>query len=1023
MSVSGLAPLVPHFQILRESLQGGCLTGKALSSLRILANHSFCAEAATIVNLAQKALQRHRLGHRDLLPDLRHLNHVFEVSGAPENWTPDSTLPGILKEAQESPDQFWTRRTPHSVILPGNRNLSLFITPEIFPPGNWTRTFLAGLLKTGNVERYQGRRGIELGTGSGVVAMSLLLSGAACMLGLDIHPDSPGVAGINACLNLPCDVRPNLVLQTSDLFDSLDPHFVYADFIVGCLPQVPQLRGKGISAREAADVYPGIGEPEDLFGFGLLARGLRQASSHLKEGGWVEFMVSGRMGLETALDLFRRHGFHPTVTHRTRIPQDADPPLESFAALEKNEGIRFQFYQSGSQQPLSAREAIAVEVDRSKIEHDLFVIRGDPYRWTERGAIRALFNPEGDLVPRKVGIGYTGDPGAEKADLRADIANHYEAVTGIRPSPEIVFVGPSVQELMATLLRAAVPQGELVAFAGKNFGRFHRVREVEDQYRYSQVGERWEKIESFITDSAPKVAVFNLTTQNYDDFAGLRRVAEAATRRGTLLVTAGRFPRRRTDEIYPLARLFQEIPTLAENLVVLNDLSRQLSLTQGLLSFALVPSRALYEAMVRWGEVTFSRAATLGQIAASLVFQRISAGRKAITGPSLPLRPVPGKTELLQGGEWSHYPTFQRHRKTHRDPIALDFGESEWPIPVMIQKGILEAVQEGGLRDLEIKMIGAARRYLEETRGIRGAEIISGGGVLPLQFAALRALTRRPDRLRVLVPDVAYDVHFPMIEAAGALAIRLNTKGCKIDLSHLRSLAEHLRDLVLLLIQPTNPGGKYYSLDEIRGIAVATKGRTIFADEVFGLTGTPSAGPRVSFDPIARKDPRGPRVVTFFGLSKEIGQAGGLRAGFAATSDRRLAQRIRDEVLAPIDPMATGASIAGFQNWRKITTLHRNFLEDRKRQLGQFLSEVGISFESAEGGFSFLADLSPLYGRTWQGTSVTRENIAEIFERAGVVIKPPGWGGTEQIRLVYSIQRLTDAINRIKSFLSELSPL
>lgn len=941
--------------------------------------------------IAQRAVALHRLGI-DIAPEIRHLLRVIDEAARGEPvWPPDRRLSevlslvrnGVVDGPEISPLVRFSARE--------GRDLKLFIPPSIFPPGNWTRTFADGLMKNGNRERYVGKSGIELGTGSGAIALSLLLEGARFLLGLDINPDASTTALINATLNLDPDERSHIVFTESDLLDAFESSY-RCDFVVGCIPQVVQAERAEVSPREAADVYPTTGEFEDLFGFGLLARALRQAQAHLNEGGWVEFVVSGRLGPEMGLELFARNGYHPTVTHSTHIPQDQDPPMSTFVALEEREGMPFRFYQNDDSRPISAHEASRYPPET--ISHDLFVIRGEPYRWRERKAVA-------NLLRKSRRIGYTGDPGREYGPLRRKIAEHYRAVTGIDVGIETVFIGPAVQDLFYNLARAAASPGESVVYTRRNYDRLARARENLSEMRHLAVGESFAEIAAAIEDRSPRLAVFNLTTRERENFDGLKRIARAAAKNGTRLVTAGLFHRRSREGDYPIARLLREMPGAAEHLIVLNDLSRRYSLSTGRLSYALIPDPALYQAMVHQGEATYSRAALLAQHAAERVMRRTPAASRTVASLRVSEKEPP--------------------RFRHPDPIRIDFGESEFVPPIEMAEAIETALRELGGRDLEREAVEAAHQYLRESRGIEGVEIVPGPGVLPLQAATLRALTRlwneTPD---VFGPQVGYEVHFPMVEAAGGRLRTVPTFETKITGATLRKSSREAASLhpVLLLTQPTNPGGQFYSEGEILALGEAVPGSTLLSDEVFGLTGkrgTPLHSPQALF-----QGKKGPRVVTFFGLSKEFGQAGGLRAGFAAMDDAELARAIRRELLTPIDPAALGASIAGFRSWETMVGPHRDYLLERRTMMEGFLKKAGIPFLPSQGGFGVLADFSCLYGRRYKGREITQENLAPILEEQGIVIKPPGWGGTPRIRLIYSIKRLPEAIGRLRSVLREI---
>ncbi len=997
---SGLATALPLFE---QAVASGWVTSEVVTGLQAVAALSPegpIEERARL--LAARAVHLHQLG-LPVLPQVRRL-----LAPPPEalSEAPDPQLLEVLRAVQSEDSRPARETGTVTAFLPDrDLSLSLVIPPSIFPPGNWTRTFVDALMKPASLRRYRGRSGIELGTGSGVVAMSLVMKGAAWMLGLDLNPDAILTSLINVYLNVPSERRGSFFFKKSDLLDSLGFSMKY-DFVVGCLPQVVVLGRQGVGKRQIADVYTGSGDLEDLFGFGLLSRALRESHLHLKEDGWVEFIVSGRLGRQTALELFERNGYRPVVNHQARIPQDPDPPMSAFAKLEETRGIRFQFYVPGSARPVSAREAIGFPPDQ--ITHDLFVIRGFPFRTFERRSAERFLG----RVPSN--LGYTDDPGTEMEVLRRAIADDYQSATGIGVDPSVVFIGPSAAELLLNLIQAVVPGGGRVLYSRRNWQRFEKSRQLAIRSSPLVAEDSFDDVLRQMEANRPAVVVFNIGVRDRSNWEGLRQIAALALQQGTRLVLAGLLHTPSPEGDYLVARLLKEMPEIASHLIVLNDLKRRLNLSTEV-AYALIPDRSLYEAMARLGEAGYSRTPTVGQAVAAQLLK----GQPRRKDLVVPLAAVSGTLPVAEHVRGlARFPSMQPSPPaTHSDPIRMEFGQSEWPVPEVVLEGALRALRAGPGEDLEGAAVEGARRYLRKSRGIEAREIIAGPGVLPLQAAALRAVSRRSHhRTQVILPRPAYDVHFPMVGVWGGFTASLRTEQTKIPPSFLGSARRGSDPTVLLLTQPTNPGGQYYTEGELRALREAGPGAVVFSDEVFGLLTSPEAR-LVSPAALPKEAGAWDGIVTFFGLSKEVGKAGGLRAGFAATDDSELAREIRRQIPTPIDRIALGAAAAFFENWEQILTGHRRWLDGKRGELEGFLREAGIPFLPSQGGLGTLVDLSVLYGRKVRGTVITKENIAGLLgQETGIIIRPPGWGDTEQVRMVYSIRRLDEALSRLRNF-------
>src|SRR6185437_5756408 len=94
------------------------------------------------------------------------------------------------------------RAMPLELSLGGrSARLELLLLPSIFAPEAWGSTFLEGLLRR-PLRSYRGARILELGTGSGWIALALLsLTEAEQVMGVDLNPQAVLVSRLNAVLN------------------------------------------------------------------------------------------------------------------------------------------------------------------------------------------------------------------------------------------------------------------------------------------------------------------------------------------------------------------------------------------------------------------------------------------------------------------------------------------------------------------------------------------------------------------------------------------------------------------------------------------------------------------------------------------------------------------------------------------------------------------------------------------------------------------------------------------------------
>lgn len=140
-------------------------------------------------------------------------------------------------------------------------------------------------------ERIQGgERVLDIGTGSGILAVAALLLGAQSALGIDIDPMAVRTAGENAQRN---GVQDRLIVKVGDLasaasgtYDIITANIV-ADAIIRLAPQVPQLL-----AEDGVFIASGIiTEREEQVAEALQAAGLHLLPP-LHKNGWAALLAT-----------------------------------------------------------------------------------------------------------------------------------------------------------------------------------------------------------------------------------------------------------------------------------------------------------------------------------------------------------------------------------------------------------------------------------------------------------------------------------------------------------------------------------------------------------------------------------------------------------------------------------------------------------------------------------------------------------------------------------------------------------
>lgn len=346
-----------------------------------------------------------------LLSKLNLLLHALESEP-----TQKAAIANLHELAEKLSEEQFASLTIKTVSLPSlPAPIRLFLTPAVFSPELWGRTFAEGLLKS--KEQFHGKRVVEVGTGSGWISLLLLfVTHVQEVLGLDLNPVAVTMAKLNAWLNgttadgayvLSLAGEPIVKVFQAEVSDLLGAPLASQrkfDHVIGCIPQVlhpnpvklgrdNQQTGSAINQAQEVVQEEGLSEKdlydlsnycfeqgilEDRFGLPLIARALEQSQLCLEPGGRVTLVLGGRPGRQAIESMFDRRGFDTRLVWMRRIQQADDTDLASLVELESEYGIRFHFFMTrDSEQSISAATAVRLLAHGRLVYHDLLVYQAD----------------------------------------------------------------------------------------------------------------------------------------------------------------------------------------------------------------------------------------------------------------------------------------------------------------------------------------------------------------------------------------------------------------------------------------------------------------------------------------------------------------------------------------------------------------------------------------------------------------------------------------------------------------------
>lgn len=171
-------------------------------------------------------------------------------------------------------------------------DLNLTVPPTVFHPGVFvTSRMFANYLRGRD---FTGRSAVEVGTGSGILALSAARAGAAKVVALDINPAAVEAANGNAQRN---GLGDNVEARLSDLFSAVGPDERF-DVIIS---SPPSFSGEPADMADRAwHAGEGYRHLEHLFG---------QAYAHLSDDGEMLVLLSSDTNVPLMQQWARAAGF------------------------------------------------------------------------------------------------------------------------------------------------------------------------------------------------------------------------------------------------------------------------------------------------------------------------------------------------------------------------------------------------------------------------------------------------------------------------------------------------------------------------------------------------------------------------------------------------------------------------------------------------------------------------------------------------------------------------------------------
>ena len=229
-----------------------------------------------------------------------------------------------------------------------------------------------------------------------------------------------------------------------------------------------------------------------------------------------------------------------------------------------------------------------------------------------------------------------------------------------------------------------------------------------------------------------------------------------------------------------------------------------------------------------------------------------------------------------------------------------------------------------------------------------------------------------------------------------------------------------------LFSSPNNPTGSVYSKAELKALAdvfVKYPDIVIISDEIYEHINYVG-----EHESMAQFDELKDRVVIINGVSKGYAMTG-WRIGYIAAPlwIAQACTKLQGQMTSGASTIAQMASVEAFSGDQSCTQEMKKIFKQRREVAFEQLSLInGFDIKKPDGAFYFFPDVSKLFGKSWNGTSINTPTDLSLFllEEANVAtVTGEAFGAPECLRLSCATSEtiMAEAISRIKNAIEKLN--
>ena len=308
---------------------------------------------------------------------------------------------------------------------------------------------------------------------------------------------------------------------------------------------------------------------------------------------------------------------------------------------------------------------------------------------------------------------------------------------------------------------------------------------------------------------------------------------------------------------------------------------------------------------------------------------------------------------------------------------------------------------------------------------IQNDQLMTVPGVIPAMVVALETVTVPGDAVVLITP-----VYAPFYRAVEGIGRHVRRSGLHVqrvdgrpyyrfDPERLHAAAAGAR--ALILCSPHNPGGRFWSADELSVVAevAAEHDLVVISDEIHGDLSFP--GQR--FVPFSTIPGAAERTITLFAPTKTF-NIPGLSLALCAIEEprlrRRYARALHARMLEASNPLSLAAAEAAYRHGGTWLDQLRAYLAENYRALGAILGAElpQAALYRQEGTFIGWVDLSRVWEQTQGNGRPLSVRFVQHAREAGVWVSDGhqyGGEGDAHVRINYGCARATleEALTRL----------